>query len=448
MKNFLLPLRVVNLIQAAPKSKKEKEILLKIVEVIFDKQIIYGGVWAPISKFIFGGINRNYKDYIDWLEGVGLIDVDHYYSKKLKITKKYKIKLDKIEDKYVALKRKIKKESLLSQKHISIINKLGKRIEVDYDAAYKFIEENAEPEIRKRLTILCSEDEIESSVIQVNGYNRKKERALESANDWGKDLIKYSHKGAVKYHLDYFDKVLGEKVKEYILTRKVTIEKLRNKIIYPTRSVRNERLYSTMAMCPSDIYPFIKINGEEIWQIDMASSQTTFLYNYLRDEVFRGKLERELDVPNVDCINPNELDELEMIIKKRWVYESMQQKFELSSRDEAKIMMFKIFYTKRQLKNCKEKNLFRKDFPTIMEWVFELQEKNEDNSIAYFLQRLESYVFIDSIYFELLRRGYNCFSVHDSIIAPKSQIEKINVIVQNILDDMDLIYRLSDPEKK
>lgn len=203
-----------------------------------------------------------------------------------------------------------------------------------------------------------------------------------------------------------------------------------------------------MATCPSDLYPFIKFNGEEIWAIDMASSQTTFLYNYLRNGVYRKKLEKELDIPEINIVNPNELDELEMMISKKWVYESMEEKFGLASRDEAKIMMFKIFYTKRQLKNCKEKNLFRKDFPTVMEWVFELQKRNKDNSIAYFLQRLESYVFIDSIYFELLKLGYNCFSVHDSIIAPKSQVDEINVIAEKILNDMGLIYRLSGPDRK
>lgn len=117
------------------------------------------------------------------------------------------------------------------------------------------------------------------------------------------------------------------------------------------------------------------------------------------------------------------------------------------SRSEAKDIMFKVLFSKnviykqyrRFIPYEKEKYIFSEVYPTIYEYVKILKE-NKHSDLSIFLQRLESYIFIDCIAKQLTEAGKTPLTIHDSIIIEhKHQDFTLHTIAKIFLKNFGVI---------
>ena len=109
------------------------------------------------------------------------------------------------------------------------------------------------------------------------------------------------------------------------------------------------------------------------------------------------------------------------------------------TRDEVKEIMFKVLFSKNEIyinyKKIipyeKDKKIFASIYPLIYESIENL--KTKDNVLLpVFLQKIESYIFIDCIAKELVNAGIVPLTVHDSVIVKTEHQERTIKIINKI----------------
>jgi hypothetical protein len=109
------------------------------------------------------------------------------------------------------------------------------------------------------------------------------------------------------------------------------------------------------------------------------------------------------------------------------------------SRKEIKEIIFEVFYSKNviSLKSKffipfeKEKKRFEEIFPFVYKSIYHLKNK-ENRLLPIFLQKLESYIFIDCIARKLVEVGIVPLTIHDSIIVEKTQLKHTMEIIEQV----------------
>jgi len=109
------------------------------------------------------------------------------------------------------------------------------------------------------------------------------------------------------------------------------------------------------------------------------------------------------------------------------------------SRDDVKIIMFKVLFSNNEIKDKykdfipweKDKEVFASVYPFIYESIKILKSKGHA-ILPVFLQKVESYIFIDCIAKELVRAGIVPLTVHDSVIVKAEHKERTIEIIHKI----------------
>jgi hypothetical protein len=108
-------------------------------------------------------------------------------------------------------------------------------------------------------------------------------------------------------------------------------------------------------------------------------------------------------------------------------------------RDEVKEIMFKVLFSrneyylgyKKTIPYKKDKETFAAVYPLIYE-VAKILKIKDHSTLPIYLQRLESYLFIDCIAKELVKNGIIPFTIHDSIIVKTEHQDKAIEIMNNV----------------
>lgn len=77
------------------------------------------------------------------------------------------------------------------------------------------------------------------------------------------------------------------------------------------------------------------------------------------------------------------------------------------------------------------KNIFKAVYPYVYHIIYSLKKRQHEN-LAIFLQKLESYLFIDCIAKELVEEGIVPFTVHDSVIVKTGHVERTLQVMTNV----------------
>ncbi len=109
------------------------------------------------------------------------------------------------------------------------------------------------------------------------------------------------------------------------------------------------------------------------------------------------------------------------------------------TRKEVKNMMFKVLFSQNVIYDNyqrfepykKEKEIFASVYPDVYETIRILKEKDH-TKLAVFLQRLESYIFIDVIAQRLVSKGIIPLTVHDSVIIKREFFDKTLKIIKDV----------------
>ena len=165
--------------------------------------------------------------------------------------------------------------------------------------------------------------------------------------------------------------------------------------LYGKRNQTNNRLDTNFTNFSKELYDII-LTHNQMGESDLMNSQPAILSHILRKEGVQGD-----DVELFHHLTNND-GFYEYFIK-----DGME-------RNDAKQMIFQVFFGKDRVDNPMTKR-FRKIFPNVSRYISAYKWEQGDNSFANLLQRFESNLFIDKIYYDLLEQGITVFSKHDSI---------------------------------
>jgi hypothetical protein len=167
---------------------------------------------------------------------------------------------------------------------------------------------------------------------------------------------------------------------------------------------------------------YIKIDGEEVEELDIPNSQPTFLAIYLKEKGFDKEF-------------PEAYKYYKNIVKDGKIYDLLAKELGLE-RNECKVKMFYVLFGENKW-NSKIDIAFKKYFPEVFKWMVKQKIDTKNYKvIAHELQLKESKLVFDNIVYRIKKEipQIRLFTVHDSIIFPKKYNEKVREIFYNHVD--------------
>ena len=225
---------------------------------------------------------------------------------------------------------------------------------------------------------------------------------------------------------------------------------------YFKRNKTNKRLDTNFTNLKSDLRQFII--GDYV-SIDLKNSQP-FLLSVLIDNIINNKdtlccyLAKKYIVKafgikrikQVLLIRQNQekhkmakLSLYNTLVQKGLLYDNLVKDFELS-RKETKDILLVVFFSRNECETKsgytitpykKDKEVFASVFPFVYEIIKALKDKDH-RTLPIYLQRLESYLFIDCIAKELVDNGIIPFTIHDSVIVKAEHQAKTIEIMNGV----------------
>jgi len=160
---------------------------------------------------------------------------------------------------------------------------------------------------------------------------------------------------------------------------------------------------------------FIKIDGEDIIEIDIKNSQPLFLSILLREELDK---------------DDKEIKNFIWLAEQGLFYDYIVDKFNNLKRSDVKLLTYKVLFGHNGI-NSIENKIFQNVFPKIYDYIIEFKKLNNNYRIlAHTLQRMESDFIFGKVIKEIYEKIPNIklFTVHDSISYPlkyKNTVEEI-----------------------
>jgi len=163
---------------------------------------------------------------------------------------------------------------------------------------------------------------------------------------------------------------------------------------------------------------YIKIDNEEVIELDIKNSQPFFLSILFRNEI-----------PEIDQ-KEKEIQNFTWLARQGLFYDYFMDKYNNLNRSEIKLLTYKVLFGHNGI-NSTENKIFQSVFPKIYDYVLEYKEINKDyRFLAHTLQRMESDFIFGKVIKEIYEKipDIKLFTVHDSISYPikyKSIVEEI-----------------------
>lgn len=159
---------------------------------------------------------------------------------------------------------------------------------------------------------------------------------------------------------------------------------------------------------------FLTINNEMVSEVDIKNSQPLF---------FALILKKELSHINGDTKKYFEL------VKNGLIYEDIIRKNPKLKRKDAKELVYKVLFGNN--KTIKANKIFKNLYPSVYEYILEFKEIRKNyKELSHDLQKMESDFLFNNVVKEIFEKYPNItlFTVHDSIIFPKSYQNKVQEI--------------------
>lgn len=173
---------------------------------------------------------------------------------------------------------------------------------------------------------------------------------------------------------------------------------------------------------------FLTINNEMLAEVDIKNSQPLF---------FGIMLKKELPYINGDTKKYFDL------ITSGLLYEDIIQNSILTERNEAKELIYKVLFGDNKKMNKKMNKIFKNLYPSVYEYILEFKEhKKNYKELSHELQKMESNFIFNHLLKEIFETYPEIilFTVHDSILFPKSYEERINVIYKKHFQNLIKIF--------
>jgi len=182
---------------------------------------------------------------------------------------------------------------------------------------------------------------------------------------------------------------------------------------------RKNRLYSNFTNLSKILLGIIKEHNGLV-ESDVKCSQPAFLAYLLEKE----------------GIYSPDISEFQKLVNESDLY--LHFKKDGMSRDEAKNLMFQIFFGKLESNHYENVKMFGREFPNVLNYINDYKTKKGKayNDFAILLQTTESKVFIDGIYPKLRALNIPFFTKHDSIIYNKKDAELVQKVMHDYFNEI------------
>lgn len=162
----------------------------------------------------------------------------------------------------------------------------------------------------------------------------------------------------------------------------------------------------------------IKIDGENICEIDLENSQPLFLSYLMKQEM-----------PKKDIIKQDVTRYIELVTNGL-IYEEIVNKSDIVDRDDAKKMMFHVLFGNNG-ETKKYNKIFHSLFPDVFVFLKNYKKKLKDyRKVSHKLQNLESEFIYNNVICQIYEENpdIKLFTVHDSICFPCKYRAKVEYI--------------------
>ena len=179
------------------------------------------------------------------------------------------------------------------------------------------------------------------------------------------------------------------------------------------------RMHTNFTILKKDIRrDYITIDGLPTFEIDIKNSQPFFLILLMKD-----------NLPVSELIKPDVSKYIDLV-KNGLIYEEIINKCGVKTREDAKILMYRVLFGKNGHKK-RENVLFRKTFPNVYKFINDYKEKTKDYKVlSHDLQLKESEFIFGKVVSHLIKSFPDMvfYTIHDSIVVPikyKDEAKKI-----------------------
>lgn len=403
-----------------------KDNLRIIIDLIYTRsqrfknktQKAYGFVQIPYSVFINYIPNNNIiKLDIDYLVDNGIIIRNNWFDYNNGEARGYKIAKEYLSSVVKVFISDMKINKRIHDYHLEQREKREKNVQflktdfytsfkIKYQEAIRFVFDltiTGIKDINTQIRYKMNEDEILDLINGEGQYLLHKAAIIKS----GAGDVFYS---LINRHISYIN----------------SIEKINDGYLFFKRNKTNGRLDTNLTSLPSILRPFL-VCDSPLYSIDFKSSQPFFLYTEIKDN---------------PSINPDELELYKNLVvsgdSETGLYEFLSEEYKktnnkIFSRNDAKKMIFKIFYSKNtSFKGLKE--FFGKYFPTILRYI-NSRKVDSHGEFSTNLQNKEAFTVLDSIVPKLKPLDIKPYTIHDSFICKYEDVDVVyNTTVETLKD--------------
>ena len=225
------------------------------------------------------------------------------------------------------------------------------------------------------------------------------------------DKIKIDYEGAIKHMKGYKNLIDDSKYQKNM----ISIENINEQNIYFNFDDFG-RFHTNFTILKREIRnKFLTINNEILTEIDIKNSQPLFFAIILKKELLHinGDTKKYFD-----------------LVKSGLLYDDISQNSNLT-RNEVKELIYKVLFGDNSKTNKKANKIFRDLYPSVYEYILEFKEIRKNyKELSHELQKMESNFLFNIVIKEIFETYPEIilFTVHDSIIFPKSYQDKVEVI--------------------
>ena len=398
----------------------DSEIILIFFSKIVSKGLYRKSVdFVPIHRSFWKSFDNRYKAHLNWLVRHDYIEVDESYSAgnltEEKWSKGYRIKNVTEFEEYEV-------------KSPKLMRKVSQPIEVEVDTVTEAMRNKVSS---FSLNLTCAEGWVDSH---------------DFSNIQGDEVMTRDQRVTLQRHIE---KIKLKKLTDLELVKgsmhRTPIEDVGGRLMF------RGRLTSLMTSMPSSLRKScVKLNGESVDELDIRCAQPSFLatifahWNFSEADLrhfpwfhkfsdFNAAKEDEISALNGILTSPE--TDFYLYFTDRW-----KEKYGTEiTRSEMKTKMYGVMFANKYQLQPDMTELFSSTFPILFNFIFELLRCRRI-PLWKVLQGLESTIVLDNMVPRILSEcpEVDFFTVHDSIVFPKSAKSDIETIFYSTLDSFGI----------
>lgn len=297
---------------------------------------------------------------------------------------------------------------------MSLVSKyyVGKKTN-SYKLETKYIYDVVRYKNTDRILLKKQINRYETSITELNQSSIRPDIRVKLVESLNKINIDYD--SALKYLNELYNNNIIDESK--FKRNSISIENINDKTIYFNFDDFG-RFHTNFTILKKEIRnDYLSINNEMISEVDINNSQPLFFAVILKKEL-----------PHINGDTQKYFD----LVKSGLLYEDIIRNSTIKNRKEAKEMIYKVLFGDNKRSNKKVNKIFQKLYPSVFEYIleFKYEKRKSYKELSHELQKRESEFIFNNVIKEIYETYPEIvlFTVHDSILFPKSYEERVKVI--------------------